>query len=60
MKNWYFIVTDVSEKTVKNWNRMQISAYFGGGAYFINVRNTGFIAFLDIDFYVLGYDVWVS
>ena len=22
MKNWYLIVTDVSDKTVKNWNRM--------------------------------------
>ena len=23
MKNWYLIVTDTSDKTVKNWNRMQ-------------------------------------
>ena len=30
MKNWYFIVTDISYKTVENWNRMQNAADFGG------------------------------
>ena len=29
MKNWYLIVTDVSDKTVKNLNRMQNAADFG-------------------------------
>ena len=37
MKNWYLIVTDVSDKTVKNRNRMQNAAYlvcvWGGGAF---------------------------
>ena len=40
MKNWYLIATAVSNKTVKNWNRMQNAADLGGGGYFINVRNT--------------------
>ena len=26
MKNWYLIFTDVSDKTVKNWNRVQNAA----------------------------------
>ena len=30
VKNWYFIVTDVIGKTVKNWNRMQNAADLGG------------------------------
>ena len=29
MKNWYLIVTDASDKTVKNWNRMQNAADLG-------------------------------
>ena len=29
-ENWCFIVTDVSDKTVKNWNRMQNVAAWGG------------------------------
>ena len=39
MKNWYLIVTDVSDKTVKNRNRMQNAAYLvcvcvGGGHFY--------------------------
>ena len=30
MKNWYLVVTDVSDKNVKNWNRMQNAEEFGG------------------------------
>ena len=29
VKNWYLIVTDVSDKTVKNWNRMQNATDLG-------------------------------
>ena len=29
VKNWYLIVTDVSDKTVKNLNRMQNAADLG-------------------------------
>ena len=37
----YLIVTDVCDKTVKTWNRMQNAADLGGGGgYFVNVRNT--------------------
>ena len=39
MKNWYLIATDVSDKTLKNWNRIQNAADLGGGGYFISVRN---------------------
>ena len=33
---------DVIDKTVQNWNRMQNAAecVWGGGGYFINVKNT--------------------
>ena len=33
VKNWYSIVTYVNDKTVKNWNRMQTEADFGGVFY---------------------------
>ena len=39
MKNWYLIATDVSDKTLKNWNRIQNAADLGGGGYFISVKN---------------------
>ena len=53
MKNWYLIVTDVSDKTVKNRNRMQNAAYLvcvcGGGGIFINVWNTH-VCYMKFDF----------
>ena len=50
MKNWYMylLVTGASDKTMKNWNQIQMQLIWGGG-YFINVRKTR-VCFMKFDF----------
>ena len=45
VKNWYLIVTDVSDQNVKNWNRMQTAA----DLFFNNVRYTR-VCYMKFDF----------
>ena len=47
MKNWYLLVTDVSDKNVKNWNRMQNATDLR--VFFVNVMNTH-VYYMKIDF----------
>ena len=57
IKNWYVIVSYATDKTVKNWNRMQNAAYlWGGGEHFINVRNTR-VCYIKFDFLRVLYKV---
>ena len=54
MKNWCLIVTDVSDKIMKNWNGMQNAADFGGGvgvfkfAYICNLTSCVFFTKCEI------------
>ena len=38
IKNWYLIATYVSDKTVKNWNRMRNAADLGGILFMLGIR----------------------
>ena len=45
LETWYFIATDVIEKSVKNWNRMQNAADLG-----IFYQCEGYACFIKFDF----------